>query len=219
MQIKTRLEEQAAAGAATATAGAALAAGSGAAPFVPEAVHGAVERATNGVALAQGSTQAAAEAASSGIHRMAAALNGSVPIDNIAKSAAGFEQTQVHMTEGMNKAMKTAEEFVAFGQGNLEALVRSGQIWATGMQDLGKLVAATAQAQIEDTVSAFKAIAGAKSVKDAFEVQTSLARTTIEKTLAESGRLTETSMRLTEQALAPVTARVSLAVEKFGRTV
>jgi hypothetical protein len=42
--------------------------------------------------------------------------------------------------------MKTAEEFVVFGQGNVEALVKSGQIWAAGVQDLTKQVAATAQA-------------------------------------------------------------------------
>ena len=42
--------------------------------------------------------------------------------------------------------MKTAEELMAFSQGNLEAMVKSGQIWAAGVQDIGKLMAATAQA-------------------------------------------------------------------------
>ncbi|MBV9115836.1 MAG: phasin family protein [Acetobacteraceae bacterium] len=113
--------------------------------------------------------------------------------------------------------MKTTEEALAFGQGNIAALVRSGQIWAAGLQDLGKQVAATAQEQIANTMSAFKAIAGAKSVRDAIEAQAALARTTIERTVSESGRITETSLKLTEQAMAPVAARVSLAVEKFGR--
>ena len=39
----------------------------------------------------------------------------------MAKAAAGFEKTQAKVKESMEKAMKTAEEFVAFGQGNLEA--------------------------------------------------------------------------------------------------
>jgi phasin family protein len=66
-------------------------------------------------------------------------------------------------------------------------------------------------------MSTFKALSSAKSLKDAFELQASLARTTIEKTLAESGKLTDVSMKLTEQTLAPLTARVSLAVEKFTK--
>jgi phasin family protein len=200
MAMKTRFEEQAAATAnapatATATAPAALAAGLGAAASVP---------------------QAAASEAAAGTERMANAAAASVN-DSVKQTAAGVEQTQARVQQGMEKVMKTTEDFLAFGQGNVEALVKSSQIWAAGLQDLGKQVAATAQAQIEDTVSAFRAMAGAKTVKDAFEVQTTLARTAIEKTLADSGRLTETSIKLTEQALAPVTARVSLAVEKFGR--
>jgi phasin family protein len=130
---------------------------------------------------------------------------------------AEIERTRFRVQERMEKAMKTAEEIVAFGQGNIAALVRSGQIWAAGLQDLGKQVAATAQGQIADSVTAFKAIAGAKSMKDAMDAQAALTRTLIERSLAESGRITETSLRLTEQALAPVTARMSLAVEKFGR--
>ena len=138
--------------------------------------------------------------------------------DGMAQAAAGFEQTQAKMKEGVEKAMKTAEEFVTFGQGNLEAFVKSGQIWAAGMQDLHKQMAATAQAQFEETVATFKAIASAKSLKDAFDLQASLARGAIEKTLAESGKLTDASLKLTEQTLAPITARVTLAVEKFAKT-
>jgi hypothetical protein len=36
--------------------------------------------------------------------------------------------------------------------------------------------------------------------------------------MAESGKLTDASMKLTEQTLAPITARVNLAMEKFART-
>ena len=135
----------------------------------------------------------------------------------MAKAAAGIEQTQAKMKEGVEKAMKTAEEFVTFGQGNLEAFVKSGQIWAAGVQDLQKQMAATAQASFEETVATFKAMASSKSLKDAFDLQTSVARGAIEKTLAESGKMTDASLKLTEQALAPITARVTLAVEKFSK--
>lgn len=137
--------------------------------------------------------------------------------DGMAKATAGFADTQAKVKEGMEKAMKTAEEFVAFSQGNVEAMVKSGQIWAAGVQDLGKQIAASAQAQFDETMSTFKALSSAKSLKDAFELQTSLARSTMEKTLAESGKLTDASLKLTEQALAPLTARVSLAMEKFSK--
>jgi phasin family protein len=137
--------------------------------------------------------------------------------DGMTKAAAGFTETQAKVKEGVEKAMKTAEEFMAFGQGNLEAMLKSGQIWAAGMQDLSKQFAATAQASFDETMSTFKAMTSVKSLKDAMDLQASLARSTMEKTLAESGKLTDASFKLTEQAIAPITARVTLAVEKFAK--
>jgi phasin family protein len=137
--------------------------------------------------------------------------------DGMSRATAGFADTQAKVKEGMEKAMKTAEEMVAFSQGNLEAMVKCGQIWAAGVQDIGKQMAATAQASFEETMSTFRAMSSVKSLKDAFDLQASLARTTLEKTLAESGKLTDASMKLTEQALAPITARFSLAMEKFAK--
>jgi len=158
-------------------------------------------------------TETAAATAKQGFEQTVSGLK-----NGMAEAAAGFEKTQAKMKEGMEKAMKTAEEFVAFGQGNLEAFVKSGQIWAAGVQDLQKQMAATAQASFEETVATFKAMSAAKSLKDAFDLQSSLARGALEKTLAESGKLTDASLKLTEQALAPITARVTLAVEKFAKT-
>ena len=113
--------------------------------------------------------------------------------------------------------MKTTEDFVAFSQGNIDAFVKCGQLWAAGVQDLSKLIAATAQAQFDEGLSAFKAMTSAKSLQDAFALQSGFARSTLEKTVTESGRLTDASLKLTEQALAPITARVTTAVETFSK--
>jgi phasin family protein len=138
---------------------------------------------------------------------------------NLTKMTAGFEATQAKMKEGVVKAVKTAEDLVAFNQGNIEAFVKSSQIWTTGVQDLSKQFAASAKASLDESISAFKALTSVKSLKDAFELQSSFARSALEKSLAESGKLTDASFKLTEQALAPITARVTVAVEKFATPV
>ncbi len=137
--------------------------------------------------------------------------------DGIDKATTGIETTTTQVKQGMEKVMKTAEEFVAFSQGNVEAFVKSSQIWAAGVQDLSKQMAATAQAQFGETMAVFKSLTGVKSLKDALELQSSFARSAMEKSVAESGRLTDASLKLTEQALAPITARVTTAVESFSK--
>ncbi len=137
--------------------------------------------------------------------------------EGIAQATTGIEATQAKMKEGVSKAMKTAEELVTFSQGNMEAIVKSSQIWATGMQDLSKHMAAAAQSSLDETMSAFKALTSVKSLKDAIELQSGLARSLMEKSMAESGKLTDASLKLTEQTMAPITARVTVAVDKLGK--
>lgn len=117
----------------------------------------------------------------------------------------------------MEKAVKSAEEFVSFSQGNFEAMMKAGQIWAAGVQDMHKTFAATAQAQVEAAMGNFKALTSVKSLKEAIDLQTTLARASMETAVSETGKITDASMKLAEQAMAPLTARVTLAVEKFAR--
>ncbi len=131
-------------------------------------------------------------------------------------ATAGFEQAQVQMKEGVQRAMKTAEQVAHFSQGNVEAFVKSSQILANGFQDISKLWAATAKASMDETMSTFKALTGVKSLKEAFDLQSSFARASMEKAMTESGKITEHSLKVAEQAFAPISARVNAAVETFS---
>ncbi len=111
--------------------------------------------------------------------------------------------------------MKTPEEFMTFNQANLDAFVKSGQIMASGLQDLSKQMAATAQATLDETMSAFQALSGVRSFKEAVDLQASLARSTVEKAVTQTGQVAETSFRLAQQAVAPITHRVTVASESF----
>lgn len=135
----------------------------------------------------------------------------------VATAAAGFEKTQEQVKDQMDKAFRTAEDLVSFGQGNLEAVMKSGQIWLAGVQDLSKQVANNAQAQVDATVSAMRALTTVRTPKEAFELQANLTRNSFEKAVAETRRLTDSSYKLAEEAVAPIVARVTLAFERFGR--
>ena len=114
-----------------------------------------------------------------------------------------------------NATMKTPHDIVAFGQGNVEALVKSGQILATGMQDLTKQFAATAQASMEEAMSTFRAMSGIRTFQQAIELQTTLARTVVEKAVSQTSQVADTSIKLASDAIAPIAGRMTLAVESF----
>lgn len=119
----------------------------------------------------------------------------------------------------MEKAIKISQDLINFGKGNVEAFVKSGQIWTTGVQAIAKDFAETTQAQLTETAATVKSIATAKSLKEALELQTSLVRSSVEKAIAETTRLSGASTKLTTDTLAPLTARLTQARETFAVAV
>jgi phasin family protein len=118
---------------------------------------------------------------------------------------------------GTKTMIKNPEDFVALGHANMEAFVKSGQIWAAGVQDLMRQFAVATKLSFDESASAFTAITSAKSVTEAFELQSKFAGSVAAKALTESTKLIDASIKLTEQTLAPITARVGGAVEIFGK--
>ena len=109
--------------------------------------------------------------------------------------------------------MKTAEEFLTFGQANVDAFVKSGQIVASGLQEMSKQFAATAQATVDETMSTFRAMSTVRSIKEAMDLQASLARFAMEKAMSQTGQVAEACLKLAEQAIAPIAGRVTSAVD------
>ena len=113
--------------------------------------------------------------------------------------------------------IKSTEDYVALGQANMDALAKSGQIWTAGVQELMKQFAETAKASFDETVATFTAISSAKSITEAMDLQSKFATSAAGQALSESNKLITASIKLTEQTLAPLTARVTLAMEKFAK--
>jgi phasin family protein len=136
--------------------------------------------------------------------------------EEVVEPVAPAKTTTIKPLLGMNTMIKSTEDFVALGQANMEALVKSGQIWTAGVQELMKQFAETAKASFDESVATLKAISSAKSVTEAMYLQSKFATSVAGRALAESNKLVDASIKLTEQTLAPITARVSSTVT-FGK--
>ena len=129
------------------------------------------------------------------------------------------DKTQAQIHEGLRTTEKHTEEYMSLGQGASDAVMKATQVWAAGVQDLAKQVAASAQSSLDEALATFKALLSVKSPQEALELETKAARSALERTLAESSRIGDTSIKLFEQTLAPLAARASMAVEKTSKPV
>ena len=122
--------------------------------------------------------------------------------------------------EAATKAMTGGYgDFAVQGKENVEALVRSGNIMAKGMETLGKEIMDFSRVSFEGNVQATKALFGAKTFQDLVTMQSDHARKSMDQFMAEGAKLTELSVKVAGEAMAPIQARVDLTVKQFVKPV
>jgi hypothetical protein len=138
--------------------------------------------------------------------------------------------TTTEVTETIQTAMKDAAEKAkaafeksqaalgdvsSFTKGNVEAVVESSKILATGLQEMGKSYAAETKSAVETMTAEIKDLASVKSPAEFFEKQTALLRKQFDAAVATSSKNSEAMLKLASEAFQPISNRVSLAVEKI----
>ena len=129
----------------------------------------------------------------------------------------GSTGMSVAATKSIDNITKSVRQMASLSQGNVEAIMRSGRVWTAGCQDISKTMAATAQAHLDQTRSNWKALTNVKSLSEAMGLQTNIAQTFYQTVFAETGTLTNSTMKLTEQTIAPFMEHFTQSVEKFRR--
>jgi phasin family protein len=130
-----------------------------------------------------------------------------------AKATAGFEQAQASIARNLETSQASASNAILFGHRTWAAYARSMQIWATGVQDIALQSATVARTFFAEANEHLKELSAAKSVQEAVAIQTRILRASAEKSVAEASRVANAYIGLTEEALAPITARVGVAAE------
>ena len=139
---------------------------------------------------------AAAEAAKSTVEQFTAASN-------------------VAFKEGVEKGLAAMNEMNSYSKKNMEAMVASATASAKGAEALGAQAMAFSKAVFDTQVSAAKSLAGAKSVQEVVELQTSFAKTALETYMAEFAKMSDTVSASVKESMKPLNERVTATVEKF----
>jgi len=123
--------------------------------------------------------------------------------------------TQKTVTEQLEKVSKGLEGLTAFGQENVDAIVKSSEIAAKAAEGIGSELSAYSKKAFEDGVAAAQDFAGAKTLTELFEKQTAFAQSSFEGFVAQSTKLNEIYVAAAKDIAAPLGARVTAATEKL----
>lgn len=135
----------------------------------------------------------------------------------VEKAVAVSQEQVAAAVKAGSEVFKNYEEVIAFGKENVDAMVKANAVLVKGVQDLNKEFFAIAQAVLEDNAETAKKVLGCKSVQDAVAIQSNVVKASYEKAMTESRKITDMTVKLAEDASAPITKRVNVTVEKFTK--
>ena len=121
--------------------------------------------------------------------------------------------------EAVRKSTEAAEQFADVAKANVEAFVAAGRIAATGAKSLGQEIVARGREGVEQASEAVKTLAEAKSPTEFFQLQSEIARTSFDRLVSEGSRLTESLVKLTGEAIQPLSNRASQNIERIKNAV
>lgn len=135
--------------------------------------------------------------------------------------SANISSFQTAMTDAQAKAQAAFEksssmlgEAGEFAKGNVEAVISSSKILADGMQEIGGTIVAESRTAFESMTGDIKELAAAKSPTDFLKIQSEMVRKNFDNAVAYGSKNSETFLKLMSDVMAPLSGRVSLAVEK-----
>ena len=114
----------------------------------------------------------------------------------------------------VEKSLAALNELNAHSKKNLEAVVASVTAATKGAETIGAQTMAFSKQAIEDQVAAAKSLAGAKSVQEAFELQTTWAKSALEGYVAQFSKLNEALTASVKETMKPLNERVAAVVER-----
>jgi len=117
--------------------------------------------------------------------------------------------------DNVEKSLATLNEVNTYSKKNLEAVVASVTAATKGAEALGAQVMAFSKKSMEEQVAAAKALAGAKSVQEAVELQTAWVKAAMEGYMAEASKMGEVVAASVKDSVKPLNERVTATVEKL----
>ena len=120
------------------------------------------------------------------------------------KAKAGYAKTSAAVTD-----------YNSFAKGNFEAVVEASKIFTAGFQELTGAALAESKAAFETFAAEAKTLATVKTPAELFKLQGDLAIKHFDDAVAYSSKKSEAVLKLASEASAPLSARVTLAVEKL----
>ncbi len=161
----------------------------------------------------------------------AAVINGQETVDTVVKTSTaiatkGVEKVAAMTEEQVAAAVKASkdvyagyEEMASFSKSNIDAVVEANAIFTTGMRELNESLFKLAQTQMEEGIALAKKMAGCESFDEVYALQSDAVKKQFVRSVEESRKIGDFSVKLAEKAGQPITKRLTVCVDTMAKPI
>jgi phasin family protein len=109
------------------------------------------------------------------------------------------------------------DQMAELGRENFAAVLRANAALSEGLEAIGKEVILYARRSFEQAAETATALLGAKTLEDVFQLNSEFAKANLERLIERSAKLSEMSVKVANEALAPLGGRVEATIHTLSR--
>jgi phasin family protein len=131
-------------------------------------------------------------------------------------AAEAVQAQQAAVSKLLAQSVKVQDEAVAAARQNVDAANRSLTLAIDHSAGIAGTIAASAKDWHESAIAASKAVLAAKTLSEVAEVQTNFAKTSYDKVISESVKISELSTKAAKDVFAPIGQQLKASAERFS---
>lgn len=130
-----------------------------------------------------------------------------------------FFKMEMDLMKPNKQFEKLTQDATALGQDQLDALIKSTAIFQKGLEEIVKVTTQIAQEAGESNASATKALFACKTLNELADAQTKLAQTSFDTFMSNATKLSELSVKVCTDSLAPINDQMGKSIKKASETM
>ena len=136
-------------------------------------------------------------------------------VRNPATEIAPMTKEQLESVAG--DALKTYGDLAAIGKSNVESTLKAAATLTKGAEEIGKAWTALAKRLVEIQASSLHTLLGARNIKDVVDAHADLTKTHFQTALSEGAKISELTLKVANEAIQPLSARVTESVKATAK--
>lgn len=137
------------------------------------------------------------------------------PVRNPATEIAPMTKEQLESVAG--DALKTYGDLASMGKLNIESALKAAAVLTKGVEEIGQAWAALSKRLVDVQMSSLQTLLGARNIKDVVEVHADLTKTHFQTAMSEGAKISELTLKVANEAIQPLSARVTDTVKATAK--